>query len=135
MKALNSFFHVIVVVLLFSGGIPSLLKAEPFKVAAVEFNPAFFEFEQNIPRIAAIIEQSAQAGAKIIVLPETATSGYIYKDRKQFDPFLDSIPGKTTDAIEKITKQYDCYVTIGIAEIDRSTGLAYNTGALVGPES
>jgi predicted amidohydrolase len=134
MKTLNSFFHVIGVVLLFSGGIPCLLKAEPFKVAAVEFNPAFFEFERNIPRIAAIIEQSAQAGAKIIVLPETATSGYIYKDRKQFDPYLDSIPGKTTDAIEKITKKYDCYVTIGIAEIDRSTGLAYNTGALVGPE-
>jgi len=105
----------------------------PFKVAAVEFNPQFFEFEQNIPRICAIIEEAAKGGAKIIVLPETATSGYIYKDRRQFDPFLDSVPGKTTDAITALTKKYDCYVTIGIAEIDRSTGLAYNTGALIGP--
>jgi hypothetical protein len=30
--------------------------AEPFKVAAVEFNPEFFEFEKNIPRIVSIVE-------------------------------------------------------------------------------
>jgi len=109
-------------------------QAAPFKVAAVEFNPEFFEFEQNIPRICAIVEEAAKAGAKIIVLPETSTSGYIYKDRKQFDPFLDSVPGKTTDAVAKVTKKFGCFVTLGIAEIDRATGLAYNTGALVGPD-
>jgi predicted amidohydrolase len=112
----------------------SSLHAAPVKVAAIEFNPEFFEFERNIPRIVAIVEEAAQAGAKIIVLPETATSGYIYKDRKQFDPFLDTVPGQTTDAIAKVTAQNGCYVTIGIAEIDRATGLAYNTGALIGPE-
>ena len=110
------------------------LHAEPFKVAAVEFNPEFFEFEQNIPRIVAIVEEAAKAGAKIIVLPETATSGYIYKDRKQFDPYLDTVPGKTTHALAKVTAAHQCYVTIGIAEIDPSTGLAYNTGALIGPQ-
>ena len=108
-------------------------QAAPFKVAAVEFNPEFFEFERNIPRISAIVEEAARAGAKIIVLPETATSGYIYKDRKQFDPFLDTVPGKTTSAIAKVTAKHGCYVTVGIAEIDPATGLAYNTGALIGP--
>jgi predicted amidohydrolase len=108
--------------------------AAPFKVAAVEFNPEFFEFEQNIPRIVDIVEEAAKADAKIIVLPETATSGYIYKNRKQFDPYLDTVPGKTTDALAKVSAKHGVYVTIGIAEIDRATGLAYNTGALVGPE-
>jgi predicted amidohydrolase len=105
----------------------------PFKVAAVEFNPQLFEFEKNIPPLCAIVEEAARAGAKIIVLPETATSGYIYKDRKQFEPYLDSIPGRTTDALSVLTAKYDCYVTVGIAEIDRATGLAFNSGALVGP--
>ena len=126
---MRKYFALFVVLLGFA--VPS--SAAPFKVAAVEFNPEFFEFEQNIPRIVAIVEEAAKAGAKIIVLPETSTSGYIYKDRKQFDPFLDTIPGKTTDAIAKVTAEHDCYVTIGIAEIDRTTGLAYNTGALIGP--
>lgn len=105
----------------------------PFKVAAVEFNPSLFEFEKNIPSLCAIVEEAARAGAKVIVLPETATSGYIYKDRKQFEPYLDTIPGRTTDALSVLTAKYDCYVTVGIAEIDRATGLAFNSGALVGP--
>lgn len=114
--------------------ISTWLHAAPFKVAAVEFNPDFFEFEQNIPRIVDVVEDAAKAGAKIIVLPETATSGYIYKNRRQFDPFLDTVPGKTTDAIAKVTAKHRCYVTIGIAEIDPATGMAFNTGALIGPE-
>ena len=121
-------------VLMLSATLATAGQAAPFKVAAVEFNPQLFEFEQNIPRLVAIVEEAAKAGAKIIVLPETATSGYIYKDRKQFDPYLDTVPGKTTDALAKVTAEHDCYVTVGIAEIDRSTGLAYNTGALIGPE-
>lgn len=106
----------------------------PFKVAAVEFNPQLFEFRQNIGPLCAMAEEAAKAGAKIIVMPETATSGYIYKNRRQFDPYLDTVPGETTAAVAKVTKKYGCYVTVGIAEIDRGTGLAYNTAALVGPE-
>lgn len=119
---------------LFAAGAVQGEAPQPFKVAAVEFNPQLFEFRQNIPPLCAIVEEAAKAGARIIVLPETAISGYIYKDRRQFDPYLDTVPGETTAALAKLTKKYDCYVTVGIAEIDRSTGLAYNTGALVGPE-
>lgn len=107
---------------------------QPFKVAAVEFNPQLFEFRQNIPPLCTIIEEAAKAGARIIVTPETAVSGYIYQDRRQFDPYLDTVPGETTAAIARLTKQYGCYVTVGIAEIDRATGLAFNTAALIGPE-
>jgi predicted amidohydrolase len=125
--------HLSIALVAIAAALPLHAQNAPFKVAAVEFNPQLFEFKQNIDPICAIIEEAAKAGAKIIVMPETATSGYIYKDRRQFDPYLDTVPGLTTDAIAKVTKQYDCYVTIGIAEIDRATGLAYNTGALIGP--
>ena len=67
-------------------------------------------------------------------MPEAAVSGYIYKDLDQFLPYMDTVPGKTTDALSAVAKQYHCYIAIGIAEIDRDTGLTYNTGALVGPQ-
>ena len=106
----------------------------PFKVAAVEFNPTFMEFEQNIAGAAAMAEEAAKNGARLIVLPEAAVSGYIYRDLAQFLPFMDTVPGKTTDAMAAITSKYNCYIAIGIAEIDRDTGLTYNTGALIGPK-
>ena len=107
---------------------------EPFTVAAVEFNPAFGELEPNIARAAAVAREAAQAGARLIVMPEAAVSGYIYRDRAQFEPFLDTVPGKTTDAIAEVAREFGCYVAIGIAEVDPATTLAYNAGVLIGPD-
>lgn len=106
----------------------------PFKVAAVEFNPIFMEFDKNIDGAVAAATEAAVAGARLIVLPEAAISGYIYKDRKQFMPYMDTVPGKTTDALSSVCAQYNCYIAIGIAEVDSDTGLTYNTGALIGPK-
>lgn len=106
----------------------------PFKVAAIEFNPEFMELEKNIVAAAAIAEEAAKNGARLIVMPEAAVSGYIYKDLEQFLPYMDTVPGKTTDALCSVTKKYNCFIAIGIAEIDPDTGLTYNTGALVGPQ-
>lgn len=107
---------------------------EPFKVAAVEFNPEMFELERNIERACEVVREAAANGARLIVLPETAVSGYIYKDRDQFLPYMDTVPGKTTAAIAEVTAEFSCYVATGIAEHDPATGLTYNTGALIGPQ-
>ena len=107
--------------------------AEPFTVAAVEFNPALFDFDGNLTRALEVIREAAEHGAKLIVLPEAALSGYIYRDFEQFFPYMDAVPGRATDAIAAVTAEHGCYVAIGIAEIDQATGIAYNTGALIGP--
>lgn len=106
---------------------------EPFLVAAIEFNPMMFEFDRNLESACAMIEEAAAKGAKIIVLPEAALSGYIYRDLEQFLPYMDSVPGKATEAISAITSKHSCYVAIGLAELDPDTGMTYNTGVLVGP--
>lgn len=106
---------------------------QPFKVAAIEFNPEFMEFSRNVEAAARIAEEAAKNGARLIVMPEAAVSGYIYRDLEQFLPFMDTVPGKTTEALHAVTQAYHCYIAIGIAEIDRDTGLTYNTGVLVGP--
>lgn len=106
----------------------------PFTVAAIEFNPEIFELDSNITRVCAVIEEAASNGARLIVLPEAALSGYIYRDFAQLRPYLDEVPGKGTSAIEVITRKYRCYVAIGISEFDSATGLAFNTGALIGPD-
>jgi predicted amidohydrolase len=108
-------------------------ESKPFKVAAVEFNPELFEFDRNIRRARAVAEEAARNGARLIVMPEAALSGYIYRDLEQFRPYLDTVPGKGTDAVAEVCATHRCYIAIGIAEIDPATGLTYNTGALVGP--
>ena len=106
----------------------------PFKVAAVEFNPELFEFERNIAGAVAAAEEAAVQGARLIVLPEAALSGYIYRDLEQFLPYMDTVPGRGTDALAAVCAQHRCYIAVGIAEIDPLTRLTYNTGALIGPD-
>jgi predicted amidohydrolase len=106
----------------------------PFTVAAVEFNPEMFEFDRNLDRAYAVAEEAARAGARLIVLPECALSGYVYRDREQFLPYMDAVPGRATDRLAELTARYGCYLAIGIAELDPATGLTYNTGALIGPD-
>ena len=86
---------------------------EPFKVAAVEFNPEMFELERNIERACEVAREAATNGARLIVLPETAISGYIYRDRAQFLPYMDTVPGKATDANTKII---NIEVNFGVCE-------------------
>jgi predicted amidohydrolase len=109
------------------------IPSAPFTVAAVEFNPEMFEFERNLDGACAAIEEAASRGARLIVLPECALSGYIYRDRAQFLPYMDAVPGRATDRIAELTAAHGCYVAIGIAELDPASGLTYNTGALIGP--
>src|SRR3989338_3321141 len=79
---------------------------QSFTAAAVEFNPQFMQFQANLQGIAVAVTKAAQSGAKLIVLPEMATSGYIYANRGQINPNLDTIPDKTTALLAPIAQQY-----------------------------
>jgi len=64
-----------------------------FTAAAVAFDPAWGDVDGNIARIVAGIESVAQQGVRLAVLPETATTGYIFDDFAMIKPFLDTVPG------------------------------------------
>ena len=106
----------------------------PFKAAALAFNPQMMQFDSNVRGAAKAAEMTSEEGAKLIVMPETAISGYMYDNLDEIKPYLDTIPGKTTAALSEVTKKYHNYIAIGIAEYEPETGLAYNAAALVGPE-
>jgi predicted amidohydrolase len=104
-----------------------------YQAAAIVYDPAWGDLDGNIVRIAAAVDEAGADGVKLAVLPEQATVGYIFDDFAMVRPYLDTIPGKTTDALTKVTARHHMYVAVGIAELDPVTGLGYNTAALVGP--
>lgn len=104
-----------------------------FKAAAVAFDPQWGDLQGNIDRIAKSVGEVADQGVKLMVFPEQATIGYIFDDFEMVRPYLDTIPGKTTDAIAKVTRERHVYVSVGIAEIDPDSGLGFNSVALIGP--
>ncbi|WP_454683671.1 nitrilase-related carbon-nitrogen hydrolase [Ancylobacter moscoviensis] len=107
---------------------------KPLKVATVQFEPTMFEKERNIARLIEMVTEAAQAGAKLIVTPEMGTTGYCWVDRAEVAPFVEPIPGPTTDRFADVARAHDCYIVVGMPEVDPATNLYYNVGVLVGPE-
>lgn len=99
---------------------------KPFKAASVQFNPKLNRRNANIRELKSCVKLAAEQGAKLIVTPEMATTGYHYLDRSAISTYVDTIPGLTTDQFSEIAVEYGVYIVIGIAEEDLETGLYYN---------
>lgn len=103
------------------------------KVAAIQFEPTMFRQEENIQALLALCEQAAEQGAKLLVMPEMGVSGYCWQNREEIAPYVDTIPGNTTRRFAALAARYDCYLVLGMPEVDVETGLYYNSAALIGP--
>ncbi|KLU60697.1 N-carbamoyl-D-amino acid hydrolase [Peptococcaceae bacterium CEB3] len=106
---------------------------QPYVAAALQFNPQLFQTESNVHRLYSMVERAAADGAKLIVTPEMATTGCHYRDRGQIAPYVSIVPGAVTDLFSQVARKYECYIAIGLPERELTTGLFYNTAALVGP--
>ncbi len=81
-----------------------------------------------------LVEQAAQHGARLIVLPEMATTGYCWASRQEIAPFVEAIPGQTTERFQMLASRYQCYIALGMAEVDFATNVYYNSVVLLGPQ-
>jgi predicted amidohydrolase len=105
-----------------------------FKAATIQFEPILFAKERNTEELLALVEQAAGKGARLIVTPEMGITGYCWFDRAEVRPFVETVPGDVTDRFGEVARRHDCYIVIGLPEVDRETNLFYNAAVLVGPK-
>src|SRR5215213_5616048 len=109
-------------------------RPDTYRVAAIQFEPRLGAKAENIMRLLELTETAARAGARVIVHPEMATTGYCWYDRDEIRPHVEPIPGPTIQAFAELARGYGCFVVVGMPEIAPRTGIFYNSAALVGPE-
>jgi predicted amidohydrolase len=102
------------------------------KVAAVQFEPVLFEKERNITRLLELCEHAAAAGAKLLVTPEMGTTGYCWFDRAEVAPYVEKVPGPSTDRFTALARKHDCFIVLGMPEVDED-GIFFNCAVLIGP--
>jgi predicted amidohydrolase len=107
---------------------------DSYRVAAIQFEPVLGAKAENVARLLELVEMAARDGARLIVLPEMATTGYCWHSRDEVRPHVEPIPGPTTDAFAVLAGRYGCYVVVGMPEVAPRSGIFYNSAALVGPE-
>ena len=83
-----------------------------YKVAALTVDPKLGEVERNVSEQLALVEEAAKNGARLIATPEMSTTGYCWYNREEVAPYVEPIPGKTTDRFQAIAAKYDCYIVV-----------------------
>lgn len=87
----------------------------------------------NVERSCAAIGRAADVGARLVVLPELCSSGYVFKGRAEAYDLAEEVPGGgTTRAWESLARDRKIYVVGGIAE--REGVRLFNSAVLIGPE-
>ena len=106
----------------------------PYRAAAIQFEPTLFDKSANLEALLRLTEEAAAGGAKLIVTPEMATTAYCWATRDEIACDVEPVPGPTTQRFAEIAAQHDCWIVVGLAEVDPETDIYYNSAVLIGPE-
>ncbi len=107
------------------------------RVAVVQMNPKLGQNRENMQHVLARFNEATVAGARLIVFPECAISGYGFDSLEAARTAAEPIPGPTTESLSAACAAHTSggdkpYVVVGLLE---AVGEAiYNSAALVGPE-
>lgn len=108
-------------------GFPSTL------VASIQMEPHVGQKAENVARSIEAIEQAAERGAELVVLPELTNSGYVFNSREEAFSLAEPIPnGATTNAWIEVAQRLKVYIVAGIAERDGDS--LYNSSVVIGPD-
>lgn len=101
-------------------------------VAAVQMDVKILEKERNLDTVLAKLEAAARAGAKLVVFPECALTGYCFTSRAEARPLAETVPGPSTAKLAAAAKTLGCTAVVGLLE--REGDLTYNSAVVVDPQ-
>ena len=121
------------------------------KVSLVQFAPEWLERTKNSERMRDYAIKEAEAGADLIVFPETANIGYItpmipgdaidFPGVTDFSQFFrkyaeasEPVPGPTSDVLSGVAQQYGVHIIFGMSQTHPTISTAlFNAAVLTGP--
>jgi len=104
-----------------------------FKIALAQIAPAATDKTSNLKLIAKTAALAGKKGADLVIFPELSLTGYVVKD--QIYTLAETIPGPSTQALEKVAKQTRTHIIFGMPEVSEKTqATLYNAAVLIGPD-
>jgi 5-aminopentanamidase len=101
------------------------------KIAVVQMDLQLADKARNIEAILDRLDAAAHNGAKVVIFPECAVTGYCFDSLEEAMPHTEPVPGAATESIGRAAKRRNCTVVVGMLE--REGSKVYNSAAVVGP--
>jgi predicted amidohydrolase len=101
------------------------------KIAAIQYRPPKGCPDRARAQLVGHFTVAAQAGAKLIVAPEMATTGYVWPSAEALMPHTEVANGATFAALSPIAVQHGAWIVCGFAERDGSA--LFNAAMVISP--
>lgn len=100
------------------------------RVGLLQFSPSVGAFAQNVAKARALLHN--RGPLDLLVLPEMAFSGYLFRSKDHIRPHLEPLKGPSFDAACELARTGPCkMVMLGFPEISEDGNNAYNAGMVV----
>jgi predicted amidohydrolase len=104
-----------------------------WKIAGVQMDCRLGDRRANLERMQAGLHEAAGQGARLVVFPECALTGYGFDSKDEAWPHGETLPGPASDAVVDVCRRLGVWAVFGLLERDEATGRLFNAAALVGP--
>jgi predicted amidohydrolase len=101
------------------------------KIACVQMDVAIGNVEANRQEILKRLSEAAEQGARLVLFPECALTGYCFDSLDEAAQFAEPIDGRSSEAIAEACRETGAYAVVGFIEKDGSD--FYNAAMLIGP--
>jgi predicted amidohydrolase len=105
-----------------------------WKIAAVQMDCRLGDTKANLERIRSKLREAAAQGARLVVFPECALSGYCFDSKDEAWPHAETLPGPSTTAIAAVCKELGVWAIYGLLEKVEAGPKLFNAAALIGPQ-
>jgi predicted amidohydrolase len=102
------------------------------RVAVAQTEPRLGEKERNLDACLGRLHDAAAQGAELLVLPECATSGYMFDSEEEAARLAEEIPGPSTEAFAQACRELGLHLVVGLLERDGDR--LRNSAVLIGPD-
>lgn len=111
---------------------PEDVGRSPLRVALGEYDTGWHDPEGSLVRAEALVARARRAGARVVVLPEMATTGFSMESTSVAEP----ITGSSVVRLGEIAGAHDVWILAGVATRgveDAGVACAYNSALLFAP--
>jgi predicted amidohydrolase len=102
------------------------------RVAAVQMDPKLGRLADNLARILDRLAEAAAAGARLVVFPECALSGYGFSSREEGLAHAVATESLPVQQVVSACVRHGCFCVFGMLE--RAGGRLFNACVLAGPD-
>lgn len=104
-------------------------------ISLIHFKVEYKNPQANKVNLLELVNRAAGEGAKIILGPEMAISGFSFSSRNDIAAHVEEEDGPFVQKLQEIAATYGCYICVGLALREKQTDAYCNSAVVIGPDN